>query len=62
MIAVLTATVLRAAGAWLEVLQNLLAAMQIPHRIVIGVCGAPWPPSPMWKQLVLLPSISSLVL
>lgn len=24
------------AGAWLEVLQNLLAAMHIPHRIVIG--------------------------
>ncbi|BDA43762.1 Alpha-1,3-mannosyltransferase CMT1 [Coccomyxa sp. Obi] len=23
-------------GAWLEVLRNLLAAMQIPHRIVIG--------------------------
>jgi hypothetical protein len=24
------------AGAWLEVLQNLMAAMHIPHRIVIG--------------------------
>ena len=34
----------RNAGAWLEVLQNLLAAMQIPHRIVIGERCAhePW--------------------
>lgn len=24
------------AGAWLEVLRNLVTAMQIPHRIVIG--------------------------
>ena len=28
--------VLYVAGAWLEVLQNLLAAMHVPHRIVIG--------------------------
>lgn len=36
------------AGAWLEVLQHLLAAMQIPHRIVIGT-------------LRLLPKLSLLV-
>ncbi len=28
--------VLTCAGAWLEVLQNLLVAMHVPHRIVIG--------------------------